>query len=156
MLPLGIYILFLGYRNSSHLKVNDMQRRTHKTSALRDLKLYIDCSYNISSLFSFRNSPIIWIKVSVFSHQFFFFGSSVSTQNPRGDLLEGCTHPYLPIPGGSCLDQTLKSCGHIQECSLGCSARGEVQRERRAQGKDPGLPVPGFIYWEDQGLTGQR
>lgn len=76
MLPLGIYILFLGYRNSSHLKVNDMQRRTHKTSALRDLKLYIDCSYNISSLYSFRNSPIIWIKVSGFSHQFFLVAQS--------------------------------------------------------------------------------
>lgn len=105
--------------------------------------MYIDCSYNISSLYSFRNSHIIQIKVSGFSHQF-FFDSSVSTQNPGGDLLEGCTSTNLPIPGGTCPDQTLKSCGHIQECSLGCSARGEVQREWLEQGKDPGSPCARF------------
>lgn len=152
MLSLGIYILFLGYRSSSHLKVNDMQRRSHKTSDLQDLKLYIDCSYNISSLYAFRNSHIICIKASSFSHQF-FFGSSISTQNPRGDLLEGCTSTYLPIPGGTCLDQTLKSCGHVQECSLGCSARGEVQREWIGQGKDPGSPCARFYLLGGSGAN---
>lgn len=144
MICLGIYILFLGYRSSSHLKVNEMQWWNHKTSDLRDLKLYIDRSYNISSLYSLRNSHIIWIKVSGFSHQFFFFGSSVSTQNPRGDLLEGCNRLYLPIPGGTYPDHTLKSCGHIQECSLGCSARGAVEREWIARGNDPGSPCARF------------